>query len=79
MWHVQFSPPYLALLTNQVVCSYNDTTHKEQRSCYSVVTAENHVVNNSSVQEIPDFDEAGNGRYHSKNSHFSDDFKIALK
>lgn len=56
--------------TNQVVGGDNDAADKQQRARDAVVASEDHVVNDSLVNQIADFDEARHRGHHSENGHF---------
>lgn len=53
---------FIFSLTNQIVCSHNDATGEEYRCGNPVMAAEYHVIDNSFVQQISYFDEAGHSR-----------------
>lgn len=58
------------LLTDQVVGSDNDATDEQERTRDSVVTSEDHVVDDGFINEIPNFDEARNSGHHAEKGHF---------
>lgn len=62
-------PKIISLLTNQVVGSDDDATDEQQRTRDSVVAPEDHVVDDSLIDEIADFDEARNSGHHTEDGH----------
>jgi hypothetical protein len=64
-----FSRNDFLLLTNQIVGSDDDATYEEQRTRYSVVRPEHHVVDDGFVDEISNFHEARNSGHHSEHGH----------
>lgn len=56
--------------TNQVVGGDDDAADEQQRARDAVVASEDHVVDDSLVDEIADFDEARHRGHHPENGHF---------
>lgn len=56
-------------LTNQIICCHQHTAEEKHCAGQPIVAPENHIVDDSLVNQVPDFDEAGHRGDQSEHSH----------